>query len=115
MITITTQGDWGLRARGHAGYAPHGRDIVCAAASVLLDTYACAARGMQARLRLRQAPGCMEIAVCDLPRKHRRELAAVRAAVLQGLARVAMTYPDHVRLETSQWKGEAYDTGDFQT
>ena len=99
MIMITTQGRWGITARGHAELAPHGRDIVCAAVSTLLDTYAAAARGLDARLQLRQAPGRMDITVCGLPRKHRRELDAVRAAVLTGLARVAVAYPARVRLE----------------
>ena len=99
MIHITTWGRWGVTARGHADYAPHGQDIVCAAVSVLLDTYAAAARRYQAEYQLRQAPGRMDILIRTLPPKHRRELDAVRAAVLAGLERVAMAYPGRIYLD----------------
>lgn len=98
MIIIHTGGRWDLAARGHAG-GPVGQDIVCAAVSTLLDTYAAAARSLDARMRLRQAPGRMEVVITELPRKHRRELEAVRAAVLIGLHRLATAYPARVRLD----------------
>lgn len=31
-------GDMLIDVKGHAGYAPHGRDIVCAAVSAILQT-----------------------------------------------------------------------------
>lgn len=36
MITITRY-DGGITVKGHAGYAPHGQDIVCAAVSTLVQ------------------------------------------------------------------------------
>lgn len=38
MIVITKHEN-GLSIRGHAGYAPHGQDIVCAAVSALVQTF----------------------------------------------------------------------------
>lgn len=38
-----------MRAEGHAGYAPAGQDIVCAAVSVLAQTLANADAGKQGR------------------------------------------------------------------
>lgn len=99
MIHITTRGRWGIAARGHAQAAPRGQDIVCAAVSVLLDTYAAAAQDLDAQLRLRQAPGRMEIEICSLPRRHRRQMDALRTAILIGLERVATAYPARVRLD----------------
>lgn len=100
MIIIHPSGRWDLSARGHAG-GPAGQDIVCAAVSTLLDTYAAAARDLQARLQLRQAPGRMEVAVIALPPRHRRELDAVRAAVLTGLRRIAAAYPARVQIDSA--------------
>lgn len=36
MITVTRY-DGGITVKGHAGYAPHGQDIVCAAVSTLVQ------------------------------------------------------------------------------
>jgi uncharacterized protein YsxB (DUF464 family) len=38
MITITHSGGC-ITIKGHAGYAPHGQDIVCAAVSALTETF----------------------------------------------------------------------------
>lgn len=38
MITITSQKGC-ITIKGHAGYAPHGQDIVCAAVSTLVQTF----------------------------------------------------------------------------
>ena len=38
MIEITEYKD-GVSIKGHAGYAPHGQDIVCAAISALTQTF----------------------------------------------------------------------------
>ena len=40
-VTITTEGkNLALRLTGHAGYAEHGKDIVCASASILAHALA---------------------------------------------------------------------------
>lgn len=103
MIHITIHDKYGLEIRGHAGAGPVGGDIVCAAVSVLADTYAVAVRDLGAEFSLRQGPGRMEIRVGAVPRRSRRELAAVRAAILVGLGRVSQAYPDRVRLWA--WQG----------
>ena len=98
MIHITANDRWDLEIRGHAVWAPVGQDIVCAAVSALADTYAAAARDLNAGLHLRQGPGLMQIRIVGLPLRSRRELDAVRAAILTGLGRLAQAYPDRVRI-----------------
>ena len=40
-VTFTTEGEkLSLRVEGHAGYAEHGKDLVCASASILAYTVA---------------------------------------------------------------------------
>lgn len=39
MITVTTNRFDYIEIAGHAGYAPHGSDIVCASVSVLYETF----------------------------------------------------------------------------
>ena len=81
-------------ARGHAGYAPIGQDIVCAAVSSLLCTLALcdeveAERG-EGTLRL--SAEAVET-VCYLFR-----------AIAAGLAEIAAQYPAHVSLKWGDYK-----------
>lgn len=40
VVTANREGKLTLRLIGHAGYAEHGKDIVCASASILVYTFA---------------------------------------------------------------------------
>lgn len=89
---------YGFDARGHAGFARHGQDIVCAGASAVLHT---AALGVvqhlglkpevldasEGRLALRLSPGSV-----NEPAR-----AVLEAAVL-GVREIARQYPEHVQL-----------------
>lgn len=86
-----------LRCDGHAGYAPRGQDIVCAAVSAVL--YTLAANLPRRRVRkLELTPGKAHICA-----KGWRARRAFRFA-LRGLAAIARSYPAcvHVERETKK-------------
>ncbi|MBX6377454.1 MAG: ribosomal-processing cysteine protease Prp [Clostridia bacterium] len=85
-----------LQVEGHAGYAEYGRDIVCAAVSVLAQT---AALGCRERLglqpRVRQDPGFFSLELEEADRVRAEDLLEI---VLLGLRAVARSHPDHVTI-----------------
>ena len=86
-----------LSARGHAGAAPPGQDLLCAAVTALcasLARYAAAAGPAEIRLE----PGDLWIR-CPRPGRRRRELAAVFAATAGGLEALAAAHPAYLRFE----------------
>ena len=76
---------------GHAGYAPAGRDIVCAAVSALVYALAGRLRETGRLERFQSAPGYAEIAGTG---DCAREFALVRC----GLALLARQYPGRVEV-----------------
>lgn len=87
-ITIT---EYGFEMKGHAGYAPIGQDIVCAAISSLYLTY-------------------MMCAECEeIERDSIRELYAIERthdnkvlhdAIARGMMRIAEQYPEFVKVDS---------------
>lgn len=80
---------------GHAGYAPEGQDIVCAAVSALalaLHSYL-AAYPEVCICAWRQSGGHARFTF----RRTRRSQAVYEMAVM-GLSAIAAEYPDHVRI-----------------
>ena len=59
MLLITTPDPYALSGHGHCEAGAPGRDIVCAAASCLLDAYAARLQELDIPLRLRQGPGLL--------------------------------------------------------
>lgn len=87
-----------IRALGHADSAPRGRDLVCAAASAILQA---ARLGLEEHAKLRLdavvTPGNLHM---RLPAAA-RESAAVKAIVATAelaIAQLARQYPDHLRV-----------------
>ena len=110
MISIQCKG-YSLRITGHAGYAPEGQDIVCAAASILVYTAAetvlsYAVGGMLLRAEsegllraepvVDMQPGDITIACAP---KHERVVRAMWDTALLGMQMVAHEYPQNVRFE----------------
>jgi len=88
----------GVSARGHADFADHGQDIVCAAVSAVLQA---ARLGLEEHagieLEARQSPGALRLRWPE----ERRDLAGLRAIVATAelaVAQIARRFPDHVRL-----------------
>ncbi len=76
-----------LRAEGHAGYAPKGQDIVCAAVSVLMQTLACSVGTCMGN------DGKGFSVVC----KKSNDNIAKFELVTDGLALLQREYPENVR------------------
>jgi uncharacterized protein len=91
-----------ILARGHADFAAHGSDIVCAAVSAILQA---ARLGLveyaRADVTVRQEPGRLELRWLE----DQRDFESVRAiATTAALAveQIARRYPKHVRLKLAR-------------
>lgn len=93
---------WLLTLRGHAGYAPPGQDIVCAACSIL--AYAAAETALQLHRggclacepSIRLEAGDVRI-WCKPTRDYRRTTRDRLETIATGFALLAAQYPEHVR------------------
>lgn len=91
-------------ARGHAQAAPHGKDVVCAAASAILQA---AILGLEshAKVELDSVVRAGDLRL-TLP-SAARESAAVKAILATaelGIAQIARQYPKHVRIRRRSGK-----------
>lgn len=92
----------GLFARGHADFAGHGEDIVCAAVSAILQA---ARLGLSeyahAEVAARQEPGELELRWPE----EQSDLESVRAIVATAelaVEQIARRFPKHVRLRRAR-------------
>lgn len=88
-----------LRLEGHAGYAEHDKDIVCASASILAYTLASIIEsfGIESTIRLDAGDSLIECKCND-----RETFTSVKNAfnyTLIGYALLEHTYPQYVRLK----------------
>lgn len=81
MITIKVTSN-SIEATGHANYAEHGKDIVCAAVSVLMQT-------LELRGKATKQSGSMKIYTED---KEALKL------ITEGLKQIEYNYPDYVEV-----------------
>lgn len=93
--------------RGHAGFAPAGKDIVCAGASALALTLASCLRREEERGRLRlfsiqQEPGRLEIQAAPTLSGLER-ISALLEWAEEGFRLLARQYPEYVALESELW------------
>ena len=96
-ITKTAGEITSLVCRGHAGYAEEGRDIVCAAVSVLAFTCANALEsvaGVQAKVE--EKDGFLSI---FLPENAGHDAQTVMNTVLQGFRDLCDAYPKYLQLK----------------
>jgi uncharacterized protein len=93
----------GLRAHGHADFAEHGQDVVCAAVSAVLQA---ARLGLsehaRADLGARQAPGELELHWPPADRE-RESVRAIAATAKLAVLEIARRFPEHVRLCDVEW------------
>ena len=93
----------GLTSSGHAGFDVYGKDIVCAAVSVLLQT---AVLGLQLRLgesRVRvevdKDKGRLRCLLpVDLSDKEREQADVIFETMLAGLLQIHDQYPKHIAI-----------------
>lgn len=102
MITIACC-PGGVRVTGHAGYAPPGQDIVCAAISTLTQTLLQALSALTAdKIQSSISPGRVDIAHGNLS----ADAQLLVDSFFVGCRMVADAYPDCVRVI-----GQAVDAG----
>lgn len=81
-----------LTAEGHAGYGPHGQDIVCAAISVLAQTLAACVEDQAEEAEI--MPGYVHIRWVD-------ETEAAKV-IKRGFELLCEAYPNHVSFEEQE-------------
>ncbi len=94
----------GCRITGHSGYAPAGRDIVCAAVSVLSCTCVNALEsvcGVVPRVTGNEN-GLLTFELPETGGTQDRDAQVLMGALRQGLADVAEAYPQNVKLTISE-------------
>lgn len=95
MIEISHQ-DNTITVKGHAGYAPHGQDIVCASISVLIQVFVASVEELSDdTLKCEMRPGNAVISYKNLSEKSRTLLDSF----LLGCRMIANAYPQHVRID----------------
>lgn len=92
MIKVTLHHD-ALEMDGHAGAAPCGQDIVCAAASMLAYTLAARLEDMGRLIMREMEPGMVRIVWEDT-----QESMAAAAVVEAGFRLLSEAYPDNVQI-----------------
>lgn len=91
-----------FKMSGHAGYAPTGSDIVCAAATMLASTLIQSVTkkvDSSEVLECRLDSGYAQLKVSPIKRKVRNECRVVFAAILEGFELLAARYPDNIIID----------------
>lgn len=104
MTTVTflrdARGLCGIRVSGHAGYAPAGEDIVCAAASVLITTCANALESVAGiRPDVSQKPVMIQVALPGgLSPAGEHDARVILRTAEQGFLDIAAQYPSYLQI-----------------
>ena len=86
----------GFDCQGHAGFASAGKDIVCAAVSVLTVTCVNALESVAGvKPQVEAAEGSMTV---HLPRDAGRDAQVILLSMAQGLRDIEAEYPRHLQL-----------------
>jgi len=100
MIRVTLYGEGGqltgFDCRGHAGFAAQGKDIVCAAVSILTTTCVNALEsvaGVKAEVKAGEGRMTMR-----LPQDAGHDAQVILSAMRQGLRDIAEQYPQYLQL-----------------
>ena len=92
----------GFDIKGHADYAPHGEDIICAAVSVLAITAVNSLLEQVGPVMIKQSDdGLVSCRLPDESLTNEKEIKAqaILKTLLIGLNGVSMEYPEHVKLD----------------
>jgi len=94
MITVT-QLPGNIIIEGHAGYAPHGQDIVCAAVSALLQTFVASVEEMTTdEIKSDMAAGRAVIEYKSLSEKGQ----LLMDSFLLGVRMISDEYSDYIKM-----------------
>lgn len=109
MLTIRIQlseDRMGLEAHGHAGYGVLGQDIVCAAASTLVNTFLLALHsqtGPDTDVRFEESDAGSFVIEARASPADRKALMAISRTIGCGLEALAYKYPDNVDFELIEY------------
>jgi uncharacterized protein YsxB (DUF464 family) len=104
MTTITVEHDpdgdvCTLKAHGHAGYADHGEDIVCAAISALMITAARAAEALGGTVVADENAGAIEVSLTPcMDAKAYEDASMILAAIADGLIAIEENYAQYMNI-----------------
>lgn len=85
----------GISVKGHAGYAPHGQDIVCAAVSTLAQNMVISISELtKDKIQYDIRPGTVEIRYGNLS----KEAQLLVDSFFIGIRAIADSYPGNVRI-----------------
>lgn len=92
----------GLEVSGHAFFAPHGQDIVCAGVSALVTTgYNSLLHYVgeeKISLEVDESTGYMRYELSDLNQKEEKETEIILKTIKIGIDSIAQAYPGHVTI-----------------
>lgn len=92
-------GRYTLEAKGHAGYDKHGRDIICAAISALLQMgWAGMERECYAKGEQKQEEGYFWFD-CVVSDENRKEADTLMKAVIEGLKLIEEGAPEYLKVQ----------------
>ena len=84
-----------ITIKGHAGYAPHGQDIVCAAVSTLAQNMVYSISELtEDKIQCDMQPGSVEIRYGNLS----ADAQLLVSSFFIGIREVANVYPNHVKI-----------------
>lgn len=91
-----------IHAKGHAGYAEYGKDIVCAGVSTLLFTFAVYAAeqadGKRVNIETDLADGDMSVAICGADMTALPVFEQAYDTIMSGLRLLEVKYPDYIKI-----------------
>lgn len=94
MIEVIVHQD-GIKISGHAGYAPQGQDIVCAAVSAITQTLIKSIEDLTSdKIECEISPGKADIRYRNLSEKSR----TLVDSFFIGICMIADEYPENVRI-----------------
>jgi len=95
----------GFEITGHAGYAPHGRDIVCAAVSALAQATVLGLEEFLSRkpaVEMCKGKLCCQLAQ-DLSLQERERAQAILGTLKLGLQAIKESYSSYIKIEIRRW------------
>ena len=96
MITIVMSADR-VKIRGHANYAPHGQDIVCAGVTALTQTLVESLETLTGNeIKYDMSPGRVDIEIKDPD----EDAQLLMDSFLVGVEMIADEFPEYARVET---------------
>ncbi|MBR5948454.1 MAG: ribosomal-processing cysteine protease Prp [Clostridia bacterium] len=94
----------GFRAKGHAGYAEHGEDIVCAAVSAITQTALIGiTENIACPCRVDLSDGKLELIIDDSAESEKREKAElILGVMLSGLRSIESQYDNYLKVKKKE-------------